>query len=74
MVKWMDKQSTLVKLILALPILDIIWVIYRIVKSANKKNILGVILGIILIVVGLPFLWLIDIITILVNGKVVWLD
>lgn len=72
MVKWMDKQSKLIKVILALPFLDIVWVIYRIVKSAKSNHALGVILGIILIIVGIPFLWLIDIITIILNDKVLW--
>lgn len=64
----------LVKVLLALPVLDIVWVIYRIVKSASKKNVLGVILGVILLVIGIPFLWLVDIITIVMTDKVLWLD
>lgn len=72
MVSWMDRQSKLVKVILALPILDIIWVIYRIAKSAKKNHMLGVVLGIVLIIVGILFLWLIDIITIVLNDKVLW--
>ncbi len=71
-VKWMDSRSKLVKFIFALPILDIVWVIYRIAKSAADKNTLGVVLGIILIFVGLPFLWLIDMITIVLNDRVLW--
>lgn len=72
MVAWMDKQSKLVKVILALPVIDIVWVVYRILKSAGQKDTLGVVLGIILIIVGLPFLWLIDIITIVLNNEVLW--
>lgn len=72
MVAWMDKQSKLVKVILALPVIDIVWVIYRIMKSAKKNDGLGIVLGVILIIVGLPFLWLVDIITILLNDRVLW--
>lgn len=72
MVAWMDKQSKLVKVVLALPVIDVVWVIYRIVKSIEKKDTLGVVLGIILIVVGIPFLWLVDIITIVLNDEVLW--
>lgn len=72
MVAWMDKQSKLVKVILALPVLDIVWVIYRIIKSAKDGNVLGVVLGVLLIFIGLPFLWLVDIITLVLNDKVIW--
>lgn len=73
-VKAMDGLPLIVKFILAIPALDIIWVIYRIVKSLAKGNMLGVILGIVLIIVGLPFLWLVDMIFIVLKGQVFWID
>ena len=69
----MDNLPTLVKILLALPALDILWVIYRVRLSAEKKNTLGVLLGVVLLVVGIPFLWLIDMITILTTNKVLWI-
>ena len=73
-IKAIDDRPTLVKLILALPGLDIVWVIYRLLRSLVKNNILGVIVAVVAIVVGLPWLWLVDIICILLNGKVWWVD
>ncbi len=73
-IKSMDKASLLIKIILALPILDIVWVVYRLCKSLVKKNTLGIILGILLIIFGIPFLWIVDIITIILSGKVIWID
>ena len=73
-IKAIDDLPTLVKLILALPGLDIVWVIYRLLRSLVKNNILGVIVAVVAIVVGLPWLWLVDIICILLNGKVGWVD
>lgn len=70
----MDKLPKIVKIILALPFLDIIWVVYRLIKSISKKNTLGIVLAILLIIFGIPFLWLIDIITIIISDKVLWLD
>ncbi len=70
----MDKMPKLVKILLALPALDIIWTIYRICRSADKKSVLGIVLGLIVLIVGIPFLWLIDIITLLVSNKVLWID
>lgn len=73
-IKAMDDLPLIVKFILAIPALDIIWVIYRLVKSLTKDNMLGVILAIILIVVGLPWLWLVDMIFIVLKGQVLWID
>ncbi len=70
----MDKLPKIVKIILALPFLDIIWVVYRLIKSISKKNTLGIVLAILLLIFGIPFLWLIDIITIIISDKVLWLD
>lgn len=72
MVKWMDKQSKLVKVILALPVINITWMIYRLAKSIKEKHTLGIVLGIIMALFGWTFMWLIDIITILVANKVLW--
>lgn len=74
LIKTFDGFSKIVKVILALPCLDIIWVIYRICRSLDKNNMVGVILGVVLVIIGIPFLWLVDIITILLNDKVLWID
>ncbi len=70
-VNWMDNNSKLLKVILALPILDILWVIYRLFKSIEKGHGLGIILAIILLFFA-PILWLIDIITLILLDKVLW--
>ncbi len=73
-IKSIDGMSKIFKIILALPILDIFWSIYRTMKSASKGKTLGVVLGVLLIIIGLPFMWIIDLITIVVSNKVVWID
>lgn len=73
-VKVMDGLPLIVKFILAIPFLDIIWVIYRLVKSLSKNNMLGVVLAIVLIIVGIPVLWLVDMIFIVLKGQVLWID
>lgn len=70
----MEKLPLIVKVLLALPMLDIIWVVYRIARSIDKQSTFGILLGVIMIIIGIPFLWLIDIITILVTGNVWWID
>ena len=73
-IKAMDKLPFIVKLILAIPALDVIWNIYRLCRSISKGNLVGIILSILLITVGLAFMWLIDIICILLNNKIWWID
>ena len=70
----MEKLPLWVKIVLALPALDIIWVVYRLAKSIEKKNTLGIVLAIVLIIIGIPFLWLIDILTLLISNYVLWID
>ena len=74
LIKSSDNLPKLIKLILAIPALDIIWVVYRLMRSLVKKNTLGVLIAAVLIIVGLPWLWVIDLICIALNDKVWWLD
>lgn len=70
----MEKLPLWLKIVLALPALDIVWVIYRLAKSIDKNNTIGIVLAIVLIIIGIPFLWLIDIITLLISNYVLWID
>ena len=74
LIKTIDNLPKLIKLILAIPALDIIWVVYRLMRSFVKNNMLGVVIAVVLIIVGLPWLWLIDLICIALNDKVWWID
>lgn len=74
LVKTFDNLPKLVKVILALPFLDIVWAVYRLCKSIAKKNTLGIVLGILLLFICPAILWIVDIITIIVMDKVIWVD
>ena len=74
MIKAFDNLPKWLKVVLALPFLDILWNIYRLVKSIKKDSIVGIILAILLITIGLVFMWLVDIITILLYDKVLLID
>ncbi len=73
-INWMDSQTPLIKALFCIPFVAIIWVVYRIFKSYFAKDWLGLVLGVLLIFVGIPFLWLIDLIFIFYKGKVLWFD
>ena len=68
-VKAMDGLSFIVKLILALPVLDIVWAIYRIVKGACKGHVLTLIFGILWIFPGSAICWIIDLVSVILFKK-----
>ncbi len=71
---FLDNQSKVVKIIFALPFLDIIWSVYRLIKSLEKNDSIGIVVGIILLLLGPSILWIVDIITIALYDKVIWFD
>lgn len=71
---FLDNQSKVVKIIFALPFLDIIWSVYRLIKSLEKNDTIGIVVGIILLLLGPSILWIVDIITIALYDKVIWFD
>ena len=68
-VKWLDKAPLWLKIVFALPGLDIIWAIYRIVKGAATGKIAILIGGIAWLLLGWAILWVIDIVSIIVSKK-----
>jgi len=69
-----DGLSKAWKIIFALPVLDILWVIYRLfsVLTRDKKDVLTIVTTCLLIVVGIPFLWIVDIVCIAMDKPVLW--
>lgn len=63
-----DSLPILLKVILAIPALDIIWNIYRIVCAIEEKSFWGLVVAVILCFV--PITWIIDIVFILMKGNV----
>lgn len=74
LVKSFDNLPKIVKVILALPFLDVVWAVYRLCRSIAKKNTLGIVLGILMLFFCAALFWVVDIITILVADKVLWID
>ena len=74
LIKARDELPFILKLVLCIPALDIVWSVYKICRSLDKKNVLGIVLGVLTIFPGAVFIWVIDLITVLVNKKGWWLD
>ena len=71
-IKAMEKLPFIVKLILCIPVLDIIWSIWKLCKGIKSGNIVMIILGILTIIPGAAIMWLLDIIWILFSGRPFW--
>lgn len=70
--KAFDNLPFILKLIFCIPALDIIWAVYRIIKGLTEGKILTLIIGILWIVPGAAFLWIIDLITMLFTHKLIF--
>jgi len=70
--RWMEQQPLVVKVILALPFLDIIWGIYRLVKAINSKSDEAIIIAIVLLLLSGYIWWLVDLIALIMTGKVLF--
>ncbi len=65
-VKWFDDAPLWLKVVFALPVLDIVWAVYRIVKGAAYGKVSLILGGILWILLGWGILWVIDIVCICV--------
>lgn len=72
LIKAIDELPLLIKVILAIPALDIVWGIYRICRSVDTNNTVGIVVSVILLFI--PFMWLVDILMILMKGNVWCMD
>lgn len=71
--KFIDDLPWFIQLILALPGIDsIAWGLYRLFKGFEKNDVMLIIFGVIWILAGWAVLWIIDIISLILNKKVVW--
>ncbi|HIT61899.1 MAG TPA: hypothetical protein IAC38_00420 [Candidatus Caccovivens faecavium] len=74
MINAFDNLPQWLKIVLALPGLDIVWAVYRLCRSIDKQNVLGIVLGVLMILICPIIMWLVDIITLVVYNKVLWID
>ena len=71
-IKTIDELSDIAKLLLCLPLVNIVWGIYRIVKSIDVKNTLGIVVGVLWVFFGGIILWIFDLIYMIINKKIWW--
>ena len=68
-VKAMNGLPWILKIILCIPVLDIFWSVGRVINGLAKGSILWTIIGILTIVPGAAFMWIVDIILVILRVK-----
>lgn len=71
-IKAIDNLPFIAKLILCIPCLNIVFSVYKLCRSLQSGNTLWIILGILVIFPGAGIIWLVDLITLLLNKKIFW--
>ena len=71
-IKAMDELPLVLKIILAIPMLDIVWAIYRIIKGVAYKNVVTLIAGILWIIPGSVVCWILDIVFLVTTHKLLF--
>ena len=73
LIETLDNLPMIAKILLCLPVVDIVWSIYRVCRSFKESNVLAIILSIVLLIGGPTFWWIVDLICMIVFKKIVWL-
>ena len=69
---WLDSRPRIVKILFCLPVIDIIWAVYRILLAISKGNVLQLVLGILWIFFGGMVGWILDLIWIILFNRIFW--
>ncbi len=67
-IKAVNHWPLIVKLLLCIPVVEIFYGICRIINQAAQKNILLLVVAILTVVPGAAFMWLVDLVWVLVTG------
>ena len=67
LVKWFEDAPLWLKIIFALPGIDIVWAVFRIIKGTLKGKIGLILIGILWIILGFALLWVVDLVSIIIK-------
>ena len=72
LIKAIDGMPWIIKIIFALPGFDgiVYGLLYRLPKGLIKKDVVQIVIGILWFVLGFAILWIIDLVTVILNKKV----
>lgn len=70
--KWMDDLPRIVKILFCLPIVDILWGVYRLGGAIANKNLLHIVLSVIWILWAGFIGWVLDLVAIIISDHIFW--
>ena len=68
LIKEVNGLPLVLKAVLCIPVLDIFYGICRVVNGAVKNDVLWIVLGVLTIIPGAFFIWILDLVWVLVKG------
>lgn len=68
LIKTVNGLPLIVKLLLCIPFVEIFYSICRVVNGVANHSVLWTVIGILTIIPGAAFMWLVDLICVLLNG------
>lgn len=67
--KFLERQNIFVKILLAFPVLDLVWGVYRLFGAIDSGKLSNIVLAALSIFPGAFFMWILDIGSIIFTGK-----
>ena len=69
LIGWMDDAPWLLKIIFCLPMLNIVYAVYRIVKGVTQNKPIILVAGIVWLFAGWAILWIVDLVCTILYKK-----
>ncbi|HBF67722.1 MAG TPA: hypothetical protein DDW20_00150 [Firmicutes bacterium] len=69
---WMDNRTWVQKILLCLPIVDVVWGLYRLFDAITRKDTVRIILAAAWILWAGYIGWLLDLISIILTNHIFW--
>ena len=69
---WMDGQPRIIKILFCLPIIDILWGVYRLGGAIANKDVVHIVLAVLWIIFAGFLGWILDLVFIILTGRICW--
>lgn len=69
----MENESKFSKIVLALPLIDLSWWVYRFLISKDEGDLWGMVFSILIGLISVPVSWIVDIVFLAMDKPVLWL-
>lgn len=73
LIRTVNGLPLIAKVILCIPVLDIFYSICRVVQGIAKGDVLWIVLGVLTVIPGAFFIWIVDLIWVLLKGHAILL-